>query len=182
MNEKSTSRTKRRAIRRLAEELEDILDAFGWYGISGPAPQAAQVREEVPGVRRLDDPLKSEGPGLGSAGGDESDDDEYGDDGRSDDDVDPWDIQTAIDRAISSLMKDDLISGLSDGKNAPSLSEVFAFLLGEGHDLTKQVEYFEELIAGYEDRVLRDDLKEAHSVLLDVSEELGTLTRRRAPG
>jgi hypothetical protein len=158
---------KRRAIRTLTEELAGVLDAFGWYGIGG-AEVALADRSQPSSPAKTAEYVAPSGaakPEGAEASEGEYDEDEEGDEDHGPTDFETWDIQTAVDGAISSLMGEDLIPELKGLKSAPSLAEIFQVLFGEEHEMTKKVEYFEELIAGYEDRITREDLEEAHSVL-----------------
>jgi hypothetical protein len=172
----------KKAIRALAEALDDVLDAFGWYGIA--------VAEVVPTAEPQ--PPSPVTPSFPSSDGSDAieasfehseeseedhhyendDENDYEDDYEDPSYADPETIQTAVDEAISSLMKEGMLPQFEGAKQAPSLSGVFAVLFGEEHDLTKQVEYFEELINGYEDRASMDDLREAHEVLVEFSKRL----------
>ena len=185
--EKEERALRKKAIRRLTEELVDVLDAFGWHGIGGgeiePADEA-QPRLPIASENAAHAAAENAAPKeVAKAGNidaaaakaeydEDRDDEDYGEDDDKDPyDTDPWEVRTAVDEGISSLMKADLIPGLK-GKNAPSLSEVFGEVFGEGDEMTKEAEYFEELIAGYEDRVSMDDLKEAYEVLLRIVQKL----------
>lgn len=157
-------RRNRQAVRKLLEELSSVLDAFGWYGIGGRRASANDASE----------------PSLADAEDEESYRDDGGDQDYEeegyDEEVwfyDPWDVQSALDEAMSNILKSDLIIELTSVKEAPSFSETAAVLFGESHELTKRAEYFEKLISGYEDRVSKDDLSEAYDVLRTLMEELG---------
>ena len=169
----------KRAIRKLAENLADVLDAFGWYGISSSSETTGepQPSSNDPSGDEAAKPVTTDGvdPGQIDVESTESEEEEYGedDDGFEDNSyANPEDIQMAVDEAISSLMKDGLIPEFVDATQAPSLSDVFGVLFGEEHELTKRVEYFEELVNGYEDRASVDDLEEACKVLREVLEEI----------
>lgn len=172
-----TVRKKRnsQAIRKLLEELAGVLDAFGWYGISG-----GSIPQEV---REL--PASTEtGPSTENSNLEEETEEEIGDDGYLDDEeydeveigtqyYETWDIKSAVDEAISNLVKSNLIAELAAAKRAPSFSDVCEILFGKEHELTQRAEYFEDLIKGYEDSISRDDLHEAYSVLETFMETLG---------
>jgi hypothetical protein len=182
-----TKRTvNRKATRKLAERLMDVVDAFGWYGIGGDddvhtegAPAAPAIAAAPVPAEPVLTPVPVEPPvdihihGQEEPGDEASDEDDYEDDYHEDDEGDsfyanPEDIQIALDNAISSLMKDKVISELEDLDEAPSLSTVLATLFGDEHELTKQAEYFEELINGYEDLASMDDLREAYEVFTGI--------------
>lgn len=177
----ATKKRNRQAIRKLLGELEDVLDAFGWHDISGGVSnEHAAVKPEAEEAGQT--PVEAPGPGsmhpqdsVQSAASDqEEEEEEYLDGDDSEEPFhDPWDIQSALDQAISNLLKDNLIPEFADAKKAPAFSEVAGVLFGKEHELTKQAEYFEELISGYEDRVSKEDLREAYSVLESMMEELG---------
>jgi hypothetical protein len=86
---------------------------------------------------------------------------------------DPWDVQTALDSAISNLIQSNLVPELANAKKAPSFSQVCAVLFGDAHEITKQAGYFEELIKGYEDQISKDDLREAYTTLESLMEDIG---------
>jgi len=86
--------------------------------------------------------------------------------------VNPEDIQFAVDRLVSELMRQDSIPELKVFSAAPSLAEVFGMLFGEESQVTEQIAYFEELISGYEDRASIEDLREARRTLAAIIETL----------
>jgi hypothetical protein len=194
---KTPKKKNRQAIRRLLAELKDVLDAFGWYGVGDEgepakvAKKAAETTESIPNKLDAGDQHNEGAPPAATiredpeeeleANGRSADEpfDDYSDDkydyhGSSESwYYDPWDVQTALDSAMSNLVQSKLVPELADAKDAPSFSEVCGVLFGEGHEITKQAEYFEELIKGYEDQVSKDDLREAYTTLESLMEDIG---------
>lgn len=173
-----------KAIRVLVEELREVLDAFGWYGIGVPpkeegigTPAGAAVASSTanhpeglaePGADRVLHPDLDEGNRREDDENLEADEDEED----YELEIDTWDIQFAIDNAVSSLLKANIVLEFAEAKSAPELSEFFEALFGSEHDLTKQAEYFEELINGYDGSVSKDDLEEAYKVLEGILDNL----------
>jgi hypothetical protein len=184
-------RKNRQAVRKLLEELTEVLDAFGWYGVGGAGSSPdGKAKESGTGEAPIENlkpsdkgPSIKETPDDNSSGQKEiSDDEASGYDSYDEEDdysgsdswyYDPWDVQSALDAAISNLIKTNLVPEFANAKDAPSFSEVCDVLFGSAHELTKQAEYFEELIKGYEERVSKDDLREAYATLESIMEDLG---------
>jgi hypothetical protein len=148
-----------KAIRRLGELLRDVLDSFGWYGIG------IAVAEEAPNAARSDSESQTEEE-IHEEEIDEEDSEEpqYF--------FDPTDVQVAVDEAISSLMKEELIEDFSNPKDPPTLTQIVGVLFGEDSETKKKIEYFEELISGYEERAHIDELKEAYGILESFVEKI----------
>jgi hypothetical protein len=148
-----------KAIRRVGELMQDVLDSFGWYGIgSSLAETSSEETAEEP-----KEAVEAE------VGGEEADDEEYVEPEYY---FDPADVQGAVDEAISTLIKEGLVPEFSNPKNPPELAKIFAVLFGPKSEIREQIEYFEELISGYEDRAHIDDLKEAYGILESVVEKI----------
>jgi hypothetical protein len=170
----------RKAIRQLAEELVNVLDSFGGYGIGLTSPSAA-AEPRSPSTaadnsgNRAHTATDVEAAKLEIEPQESDEDYDYDEDYYGDEDpfyVDPWDVKFAVDEVVSSVLKSGLIPEAADLDDAPSLTEIFAVLFGETHELTKKIEYFEDLISGYEDLAPKDDLREAYDVLERVLERL----------
>jgi hypothetical protein len=144
-----------KAIKKLSELLPAVLDSFSWYGIG--TSTTAKAGPEVTKAKLAAENETEED--------DQEDEDQYG---AVEYNFDPADVQGAVDEAISTLMTEGLIEEFTDSEDPPSLSDVFVVLFGEDSELTKQAEYFEELIDGYEDRAHTDDLSEAYNVLRSI--------------
>lgn len=148
-----------KAIKKLSELLPAVLDSFSWYGIG--TSTAAEAGPEVTKAKlAAENETETE-----TEEDDQEDEDQYG---AVEYYFDPADVQGAVDEAISTLMTEGLIEEFTDSEDPPSLSDVFVVLFGEDSELTKQAEYFEELIDGYEDRAHMDDLSEAYNVLRSI--------------
>ncbi len=158
----------RQTIRKLLEELKDVLDAFGWYGIGGEEVSAEDAGKKLANGEALPEIEQTD-----ISEGDDEEDEESDETTSASWFYDPWDIQSAVDSAMSNLVKSNLLPELADAKNAPSFSEVCALLFGKEHEVTKQAEYFEDLIKGYEDQISKDDLREAYTTLASLMEKLG---------
>ena len=148
-----------KAIRRLGELLPDVLDSFGWYGIGTPA-----VAEEASHASLSE--------------GEDQTEDETGEEDYEEPQYffDPADVQGAVDEAISRLIDEELMEEFSDPKEPPTLTEIVTVLFGEDSEIKKKIEYFEELISGYEERAHIDDLKEAYGILESVVEKISPKT------
>ncbi len=155
-----------KAIRRVGELLQNVRDSFGWYGIGLSSAESADVKEAEP---------EPENPPDAEVDEEEEDEDEeyvapqyY---------FDPTDVQVAVDEAISTLIDEGLIPEFSNPKKPPQLAAVFSVLFGPKTEITEQIEYFEELISGYEDRAHIDDLREAYNILESVVEKISPKQR-----
>jgi len=177
---KPTKRKKStQAIRRIGELLRDVLDSFGWYGIETPALAEGPAHAAMPGgEEQADEENQNE------ENGNEEDEEEDEDEEEEDYEpaqyyFDPTDVQVAVDEAISQIINEGLIEEFTDPKDPPELADIFAVLFGESSEIKQQIEYFEELISGYEDRAHIDDLKEAHGILESVVEKISSKTPKK---
>lgn len=166
MKKKLKANKNSKAIKRIGELLPDVLGSFGWYGIGmeevGAQGNALEHAEEKP-------PDKTEHDNQNP---DTENDQENLEEDEPIEYYDPWDVKMAVDQAISQIIKEGLIKEFSDPKKAPKLSEMFAVLFGPKSEITQRIEYFEQLISGYDDEIHIDDLKEAYYVLESVVEEI----------
>ena len=153
-------------IRRVGELLQNVLGSFGWYGIGLDVAENSS------------DATVREGEDHADA---ENERDENGDEQNGEEDYepaqyyfDPSDVQVAVDEAISAIIDEGLIEEFSNPKEPPELTDICAVLFGAESEITKQIEYFEDLISGYEDRAHIDDLKEAYGILASVVEKISS--------
>jgi|HubBroStandDraft_1064217.scaffolds.fasta_scaffold215311_2 hypothetical protein len=189
------------AIRRVGELLRDVLDAFGWYGIETPAvvevradaavpealadvampevPADVAITEALADVTMPEVPTDAAMPEGEEQADEENRNEENGVEEDEEEDYeppqyyfDPTDVQVAVDEAISQIINEELIQEFTDPKDPPELADIFAILFGENSEIKEQIEYFEELISGYEDRAHIDDLREAHRILETVIEKI----------
>lgn len=141
--------------------LRDVLESFESYGTVTPAVAEQPVEPLQHDAAPVEDDHEPE------------EEDEYQEEYEEPKYYfDPTDIQGAVDQAISSLIKEELIPEFKTPKKPPTLTEVFTVLFGAENELTKQADYFEELISGYEDRAHVDDLREAYEVLESIIEAM----------
>lgn len=168
-----------KAIRRVGELLQDVRDSFGWYGIGLSSEENADVKEAEPenpaDADVEEEEAEPENPADAEVDEEEEEEDEeyvapqyY---------FDPTDVQVAVDEAISTLIDEGLIPEFSNPKKPPKLAAVFLVLFGPKTEITEQIEYFEELISGYEDRAHIDDLREAYNILESVVEKISPKKR-----
>jgi hypothetical protein len=174
MKKKLKTKKNSKAIKRIAELLPTVLDSFGWYGIGIPeeagAPRDAVARaeQELPDEQEHEDTENDE----------TENDEENGEEEEPIQFYDRTDVEMAVDEVISQIIKEGLIHEFSDPKKPPKLSEMFAVLFGPKSEITQGVEYFEQLIGGYDDEIYVDDLKEAYDILKSVVEEISSEKRQ----
>jgi hypothetical protein len=154
-----------KAIKKIGELLrEKVLDSFGWYGIGTPVAAEAAPDAATPGDEDQAEENETE----------DNDEEDYEPPQYY---FDPTDVQMAVDEAISDIIDEGLIKEFSNPKKPPKLAQIFAVLFGTNSEIMKQIEYFEELISGYEDRAHIDDLKEAHGILESVVRKISPKQR-----
>lgn len=81
-------------------------------------------------------------------------------------------VEYCVDVAITEIINEELVPGYTDPQKPPTLFEIFEVLFGVDHELTKQIDEFEEYISGYDDHVHVDDLQEAYDVMSEIVKEL----------
>jgi len=158
---------KTKAIRRrVGELLRVVLDSF-------PAEAEGAANAAMPADKQLPEEESQNEENDGAKNEDEEDEEE---DYEPQYYFDPADVQTAVDEAISQIIREGLIEEVSDPMEPPELTDIFAVLFGANSEIKEQIEYFEELISGYEDRAHVDELKEAYSILESVIEKISAKT------
>jgi hypothetical protein len=150
MKKRKKAEKNDRAIRRIAELLSEVMDSFEEYGIGTTTVQLDE-EENAENANEEEEEEFEEEPQF------------Y---------FNPEDVQIAVDQAISTLINEKLIKEFRNPKEPPSLTAIFAILFGDNSELTQQVDYFEDLISGYNDLAHVDDLTEAHGILESIVDEL----------
>ncbi len=168
---KKRERPQAKIIEVLLPKLDDILDSFGWSGVSSRTGSDDTDNEEdsrvvvTPKV----DLIESE-DGSGEIEQDETEPNDLDlDDLDLEEEryVDPSDIDFAVDDAVSGVARD-----LTQFEEVSSLSELFAAIFGPDHPYVERTEYVEDLISPYIDLASRSDLQEAYDVLEQIVDEL----------